>query len=89
MSTSLKSGLSARAQAGRNTIFHATEPGAEKNGRRICPINDDLVLTLTFPTPWLDPSASLRTGKLTTSKATLFTRPACLAAGRRSQRHDA
>ncbi len=34
-----------------NTTFHATELGAHKNGRRICPINDDLVLAYTLATP--------------------------------------
>jgi hypothetical protein len=43
MSTSLKSS--------RNTIFHPTELGAEKNGRRICPINDDLAWAYTLATP--------------------------------------
>ena len=43
MSTSLKSSS--------NTIFHATELGAEKNGRRICPINDDLAWAYTLTTP--------------------------------------
>lgn len=75
--------------ANRNTLFHKTEPGAEKNGRRICPINDDLAWTLTLATPWFDPSASLRTGKLTPGKTTLCAGPAGLTAGRRSHRHDA
>ncbi len=43
MSTSFKSSS--------NTIFHATELGAEKNGRRICPINDDLAWAYTLGTP--------------------------------------
>lgn len=43
MSTSLKSS--------GNTIFHPTELGAEKNGRRICPINDDLAWAYTLATP--------------------------------------
>jgi len=43
MSTSFKSSS--------NTIFHATELGAEKNGRRICPINNDLAWAYTLGTP--------------------------------------
>jgi len=43
MSTSFKSSS--------NTIFHATELEAEKNGRRICPINDDLSWAYTLGTP--------------------------------------
>ena len=43
MSTSFKSRS--------NTLFHATELGAEKNGRRICPINDDLAWAYTLGTP--------------------------------------
>jgi len=65
MSTSLKSS--------RNPIFHPTEPGAQKNDRRICPINDDLALALTWTTP----------------QNSLFTWRACRAAGRRSSHHDA
>ncbi len=65
MSTGLKSS--------RITIFHLPEQGAEKNDRRISPINDDLASTLTWTTP----------------QNSLFTRPACLAAGRRSSHHDA
>jgi hypothetical protein len=56
MSTSLKSS--------RNTIVHATELGAEKNGRRICPINDDLAWAHTWATPCFD----------TPGKTTLCTR---------------
>ena len=52
MSTSLKSSS--------NTIFHATELGAEKNGRRICPINDDLALTLTWRLPPKQPLCQVR-----------------------------
>ena len=85
MSTSLKSSL--------NTIVHATELGAQKNGRHRGPINDDLTWAYTWATPWFDPKASLpsinsgpelvegRTGKLTIGKTTLCTR--------RSHRHDA
>ncbi len=43
MSTSLKSS--------RNNLFHLPEQGAEKNGRRICPINDDLAWAYTLGTP--------------------------------------
>ncbi len=43
MSTSLKSGCKLN--------FHLSERGAEKNGRRICPINDDLVWVNTWGTP--------------------------------------
>ncbi len=43
MSTSLKfSG---------NLKFQLSERGAEKNGRRICPINDELVSVNTLGTP--------------------------------------
>ena len=42
MSTSLKSS--------RNNLFHLPEQGAEKNGRRICPINDDLAWAYTLGT---------------------------------------
>ena len=73
MSTSLKSSLSARAQAGRTTIFQLPEQGAEKNGFRRSPRIDDLASTLTWTTP----------------QNNLCTRPACLAAGRRSHHHDA
>ena len=65
MSTSLKSS--------RTTIFHASELGAEKNGRHRGPINDDLASTLTWTTP----------------QNSLCARPTCLAAGRRSHHHDA
>ena len=43
MSTGLKSS--------RNNLFHLPEQGAEKNGRRICPINDDLAWAYTLGTP--------------------------------------
>jgi hypothetical protein len=43
MSTSLKSRP--------KLIFHLPEPGAEKNDRHICPINDDLAWTLNWTTP--------------------------------------
>jgi len=43
MSTSFKSSS--------NTMFHPTELGAENNGRRICPINDDLAWAYTLGTP--------------------------------------
>ncbi len=43
MSTSFKSSS--------NTIFHATGLGTEKNGRRICPINDDLAWAYTLGIP--------------------------------------
>ncbi len=43
MSTSLKSGCK------RN--FHLRERGAEKNGLRICPINDDRPLVNTWGPP--------------------------------------
>jgi hypothetical protein len=33
------------------SIFHAIESGAEKNGRRICPTNDDLASAYTLGTP--------------------------------------
>ena len=51
MSTSMKSSLSARAQAGRNTIFQLPEQGAEKNGLRTSPRIDDLASTRTWTTP--------------------------------------
>ena len=73
--------MSRSLKSSRNDIFHATELGAEKNGRRICPINDDLAWAYTWATPWFD--------KLTPGQTTLWSRPACLAAGRRSHRHDA
>ena len=65
--------MSTSLQSSRNTIFRLPEQGAEKNGRRINPINDDLGSTLTWTTP----------------QNSLCTRPACLAAGRRSHHHDA
>ncbi len=65
MSTSFKSSPS--------TIFYTVELQAQKNGRRICPTNDDLTSAPTLATPQNSPS----------------TRPACLAAGRRFRRHDA
>ena len=43
MNTSLKSS--------RNLIFHPPEKGAEKNGLRISPINDDLPSVNTWGTP--------------------------------------
>ena len=43
MNTSLKSSP--------NLIFHLPEQGAEKNDRRISPINDDLASALTWTTP--------------------------------------
>ncbi len=43
MSTSLKSS--------RNNLCHLPEQGAEKYGRRICPINDDLAWASTLGTP--------------------------------------
>ncbi len=43
MSTGLKSR--------RNNLFHLPEQEAEKNGRRICPINDDLAWAYTLGTP--------------------------------------
>lgn len=61
------------SQSSRKDIFRLPEPGAQKNGRRICPINDDLGSAHTLGTPQNSPS----------------TRPVCLAAGRRSRRHDA
>jgi len=42
MSTSLKSS--------RNNLCHRPEQGAEKYGRRICPINDDLAWAYTLGT---------------------------------------
>lgn len=65
MSTSLKSS--------RNDMVHLPEHEADKNDRRICPINDDLAWTLSWTTP----------------QNSLCTRPACLAVGRRSHPHDA
>jgi len=65
MSTSLKSS--------RNNIFRLPEQEAEKNGFRICPINDDLASTLTWTTP----------------QNSFCARPACLAAGKRCSHHDA
>lgn len=73
MSTSLKSSLSARVQAGPNNIFRLPEQRAEKNGFRRSPRIDDLASTLTWTTP----------------QNSLFTGPACRAAGRRSHHHDA
>lgn len=35
--------------------FHLPEREAEKNGRRICPINDDLVSVNTWGSPQLSP----------------------------------
>ena len=43
MSTGLKSSC--------NLIFHLPEKGAEKNGLRISPINDDLPSVNTWTTP--------------------------------------
>jgi hypothetical protein len=43
MSTSLKSS--------RNDMVQLPEHEAEKNDRRICPINDDLAWTLAWTTP--------------------------------------
>jgi hypothetical protein len=51
MSTSLKSS--------GNLIFLLSERGAEKNGLRICPINDDLAPAYT----WATPKISLFTGR--------------------------
>jgi len=56
-----------------NLIFYLPEQGAEKNDLHRGPTNDDLASTHTWATP---PNS-------------LFTRPPCLAAGRRSNRHDA
>jgi len=49
MNTSLKSG--------RTLNFHLREHGVEKNGLRICPINDDLVSVHTLGTPQISPLA--------------------------------
>ena len=65
--------MSTSLQSSPNTIFRLPVKGAEKNDRRISPINDDLVLPLTWTTP----------------QNSLCARPAGLAAGRRSDRHDA
>ena len=65
--------MSTSLQSSPNTIFRLPVKGAEKNDRRISPINDDLVLPLTWTTP----------------QNSLCPRPACLAAGRRSHSHDA
>jgi hypothetical protein len=51
MSTGLKSS--------GNLKFQLSEHGAQKNGRRICPINDDLVSVNTLGTPKI----SLSTGR--------------------------
>jgi hypothetical protein len=61
------------SQSSHKDIFCLPELGEKKNGRRICPISDDLGSTHTLATPQNSPS----------------TRPACLAAQRRSRRHDA
>jgi hypothetical protein len=63
-----------------NDILTNLEKGAEKNGLRISPINDDLTSGNTLGTPGFDPSTSLRTGKLTTGKISLVyqaRRPGC------------
>ena len=65
--------MSTSLKSSRNTIFHLPEQGAEKNGFRTSPRIDDLASTLTWTTP----------------QNSRFTRPACLAAGRRSSHHDA
>ncbi len=43
--------MSTGFKSSSNTIFHATELGAEKNDHRICPINDDLAWAYTLGTP--------------------------------------
>jgi hypothetical protein len=35
----------------KTRFFSSPPPPVRKNGRRISPINDDLALTLTLPTP--------------------------------------
>ncbi len=65
--------MSTSLKSSRNTIFQLPEQGAEKNGFRTSPRIDDLASTLTWTTP----------------QNSLCTRPACLAAGRRSHHHDA
>lgn len=47
MSTGLKSGC--------NLNFCLRDRGAEKNGLRICPINDDLVSVNTWGAPQISP----------------------------------
>lgn len=54
-------------------IFVRPGQPPRKNGRRICPINDDLSSAYTLATP----------------QNSLCAKPARLAAGRRSHRHDA
>jgi len=65
--------MSTSLKSSPHPIVHPTEQGAEKNDRIRSPYAHDLVLTLTWATP----------------QNSLCTRPPCLAAGRRSPRHDA
>ncbi len=65
--------MSTSLKSSPNPIFHSTEQGAGETDRIKSPYVHDLVPTLTLATP---PNS-------------LCTRPACLAAGRRSQHHDA
>jgi hypothetical protein len=65
--------MSTSFKSSPNPIFHPTEQGVGETDRIRSPYAHDLVPTLTLATP----------------SNSLYTRPACLAAGRRSYHHDA